>query len=180
MIVNHKKFYSGVILLSAFMIVFIIIFLPIFNGQNGLSYLDSLYNSISKGSAYYIPDLKQKAAKFSGRSISLTLNLADEARAGAIELIFQKCGARAERSGKVLKVSGDLGAITASCLADADDMFNNNGDKIAQKYGYNEKQVLYNWWLAMNAAVPDLKKQPSRGTNFSPAFRKSVDMLIHY
>ena len=51
MIANQKKFYSGAILLSAFMVVLIIIFMPVFDGHNGLSYLDSLYNSISKGSA---------------------------------------------------------------------------------------------------------------------------------
>lgn len=82
MIANQKKFYSGAILLSAFMMVLITIFMPVFNGHNGLSYLDSLYNSISKGSAHYIPKLKEAAGEFSGRSITLTLNLADERQAG--------------------------------------------------------------------------------------------------
>ena len=159
MIANQKKFYSGAILLSAFMIVLIIIFLPLFNGQNGLSYLDSLYNSISKGSAYYIPKLKAEAGQFTGRSITLTLNLADERQAGEIQPLFEKGGADVELSGKVLKISGDLAAIMANCLADADDMFANYGDKVAGKYGYSEKRVLYNWWLALNAADRDLKKQ---------------------
>jgi len=159
MIANQKKFYSGAILLAVFTLVLIIIFLPVFKGQNGLSYLDSLYNSISKGSAYYIPKLKKEAGEFSGRSITLTLNLADERRAGEIKPLFEKGGAGVELSGKVLKISGDLAAIIANCLADADDMFINSGDKVARKYGYDEKRVLYNWWLALNAADRDLKKQ---------------------
>lgn len=159
MIANQKKFYSGAILLSGFMVVLIIIFMPVFNGHNGLNYLDSLYNSISKGSAYYIPKLKAEAGEFSGRSITLTLNLADERQAGEIQPLFEKGGASVEISGKVLKITGDLAAVMANCLADADDMFANNGDKVAGKYGYGEKRVLYNWWLALNAADRDLKKQ---------------------
>jgi cell division protein FtsB len=159
MIANQKKFYSGAILLSAFLVVLVIIFLPLFNGQNGLAYLDSLYNSISKGSAYYIPKLKREAGEFSGRSVTLTLNLADERQAREIQPLFEKGGASVERSGMELKISGDLAAIMANCLADADSMFNNNGEKVAQKYGYNEKRALYNWWLALNAADRDLKKQ---------------------
>jgi len=159
MIANQKKFYSGAILLSAFMVVLIIIFMPLFNGHNGLSYLDSLYNSISKGSAYYIPKLKEAAGEFSGRNVTLTLNLADERQAGEIQPLFEKGGASVELSGNVLKISGGLAAIMTNCLADADDMFNNNGEKVAQKYGYNEKRALYNWWLALNATDRDLKKQ---------------------
>jgi len=159
MIANKKKFYSGVILLSAFTVVLIIIFMPLFNGHNGLSYLDSLYNSISKGSAYYIPKLKEEAGEFSGRRVTLTLNLSDERRALEMRPLFEKAGANVERSGKELKISGDLSAILTNCLADTDDMFANNGDRVAQKYGYGEKRVLYNWWLALNAADRDLKKQ---------------------
>ncbi|MEW6670950.1 MAG: hypothetical protein AB1427_04555 [Thermodesulfobacteriota bacterium] len=159
MITNQKKFYSGAILLSTFIAVLIVIFLPVFNGQNGLSYLDSLYNSISKGSAYYIPKLKKETGEFSGRSITLTLGLADERRAQEIQPLFEKGGAGVARTGNVLNVTGDLAAIARNCLADADDMFVNNGDKITAKYGYEEKRVLYNWWLALNAADRDLKKQ---------------------
>ena len=39
---------------------------PRFSEANGLDYLDSLYNSISKGSAYYIPKFKEEAKAFNG------------------------------------------------------------------------------------------------------------------
>jgi hypothetical protein len=159
MITNQKKFYSGAILLSAFLVILIIIFMPVFNGHNGLSYLDSLYNSISKGSAYYIPKLKEEAGEFAGRRVALTLNLADERQALEIQPLFEKGGAGVEQSGTALKITGDFAAILKGCLADADDMFHNRGEKVSQKYGYNEKRVLYNWWLALNAADRDLKKQ---------------------
>ena len=102
MIADRKKFYSGILLLSAFTIVLIIIFMPFFKGQNGLSYLDSLYNSISKGSAYFIPKLRQEAQEFAGRTISVTLTMADERRARETESLFIKSGAQVEASGATL------------------------------------------------------------------------------
>ncbi|MBU4260192.1 MAG: hypothetical protein KKH45_12535, partial [Proteobacteria bacterium] len=62
-------------------------------------------------------------------------------------------------SGAQLTVSGDLGNILANCLTDSDSMYNNDGTKVSNKYGYNERQVLYNWWKALKAADKDLKKQ---------------------
>ena len=182
MIANQKKFYSGAILLSAFTVVLIIIFMPVFNGHNGLSYLDSLYNSISKGSAYYIPKLKKEAGQLADRNVTLTLTLAEERQAAEIQPLFEKGGAAVERSGNILKLSGNLADILANCLADADDMFNNNGEAVAQKYGYNEKRALYNWWLALNAADRDLKKQKkfSEAKFIATVLQKAVECSYNY
>ena len=57
MIANPKKFFGGVALLAAFAVVLVAMFLPIFDGRNALDYMDSLFNSVSKGSAYYVADL---------------------------------------------------------------------------------------------------------------------------
>ena len=51
MIVYKKKFYGGAAMMVAFIAILITLFMPIFNGQNALNYLDALFNSISKGSA---------------------------------------------------------------------------------------------------------------------------------
>jgi len=52
MIADKKLFLIGLAMLVGFIIVLVLIFMPIFNGQNGLDTLDALFNSISKGSAY--------------------------------------------------------------------------------------------------------------------------------
>ena len=70
-----------------------------------------------------------------------------------------KSGALVNVSGNRLKVEGDLGKILANCLADADHMYINDGQAVASKYGYNERQVLFNWWQALKAMDKDLKKQ---------------------
>jgi hypothetical protein len=159
MIEHKKEFYGGSGLLIGFAVILIIIFSPVFKGQNSLEFLDNLYNSISKGSAYYIPKVKKETDTFSGKSVNFTIEMADEARAQQTASLFMKGGARVKVSGTGLKVEGDLGKILANCLADADNMYINDGQAISSKYGYNERQVLFNWWKALKSMDKDLKKQ---------------------
>ena len=159
MIANKKEFFGGSLMLLAFIAILIIIFSPVFKGQNGLEYLDALYNSISKGSAYYIPKVKEETGNYAGKSIEVTLSMADEKQANQTALLFKKGGASVSVAGDALRVTGDLGKILENSLMDADNMYNNNGKAVSEKYGYNEKQVLFNWWKAFKAMDKDLKKQ---------------------
>lgn len=151
--------YMGIGLMVGFIVVLILMFLPLLNGKNGLNYMDDLYNKISKGSAYYIPKIKKEAAKFDGKKVSVTLNIKDPAQVRNIELLMSKSGAIVVVTGNQLKVDGDFGKIMANCLEDADMMFNNAGDKIKAKYSYDERQVLYNWWKALEAMNKSLSDQ---------------------
>jgi len=159
MIASKKEFYGGFTLLVAFFVVFFIIFSPVFNGQNGMEYMDDLYNSISKGSANYIPKVKEETDTFKGNTVNIALKMADENQAQLTAALFTNAGATAEVSGTQLDVSGDLGNILANCLEDSKSMYNNDGTTVSSKYGYNERQVLYNWHTALKAADKDLKKQ---------------------
>jgi len=159
MIAHKKEFFGGVGMMAVFAVLLIIIFSPVFAGQNGLDYLDSLYNSISKGSADYIPKVKEEAGKFMGKSVSVTLVMAEEERARQTAPLLMKGGALVNVSGKELTVSGDLGKILDNCLADADLMYKNEGEKLSAKYGYEERRVLLNWWVALNHMESDLKHQ---------------------
>jgi hypothetical protein len=38
-------------------------------------------------------------------------------------------------------------------------MYTNDGQAVAAKYGYNERQALYNWWQALKALNKGLTKQ---------------------
>jgi len=159
MISDKKKFSIGAGLLLSFFIVFAVIFSPVFEGKNGLEFLDDLYNSISKGSAYYISDLKDDSAKQNGKTVILNLALKDADEANQVSLLFHSSGATVNISGSELKVSGDLGKILENCLDDADQMYSNQGEKLSGKYGYDEKRVLYNWWTAAKLMDKDLKNQ---------------------
>jgi hypothetical protein len=159
MIAKKKIFFKGIIMMVIFIGVLITIFSPVFKGQNGLEYLDALYNSISKGSAYYIPKVKAETKQFMGAEKSMTLNMGDKAHAEQTALLFQKAGASTEVSEGTLRVTGDLGMILDNCLNDADSMYNNDGKALVAKYGYNEKLALYNWWKACKEMDKDLKRQ---------------------
>jgi hypothetical protein len=159
MIEKKKEFFGGLALLIGFIVVLVIIFSPVFKGQNGLEYLDALYNSISKGSAYYIPKVKAETEPFAGKSVTTTIEMADKNHTQQTAALFMKGDALVNISGTQLKIEGDLGKILANCLADADRMYMNDGQTISSKYGYNEKQVLFNWWQALKALNKDLTKQ---------------------
>ncbi len=173
MIADKKKFYGGFGMLAGFVVILILIFSPIFKGQNGLEYFDDLYNSISKGSAYYIPKVKQETDAFSGKSVNVAFEMANDAQTQQTAALFMKGGALVNVSGNRLKVEGDLGKILANCLADADHMYINDGQAVSAKYGYNEKQVLFNWWQALKAMDKDLKKQKQ----FEAA--KAVNLVVN-
>jgi hypothetical protein len=158
-IADKKEFFLGAGLLVAFFVVFVLIFSPVFNGQNGLEYLDDLYNSISKGSAYYIPDLKNEADAYSGKSVNLTLMMASEEQASQTASLFNQSGALVNTDGEKLTITGDLGDILHNCLADADMMYQNAGAELSGKYNYHERQVIYNWWSAAKEMDKSLSKQ---------------------
>ncbi|MDY6954151.1 MAG: hypothetical protein SWE60_21810 [Thermodesulfobacteriota bacterium] len=159
MIANKKEFYGGVGMMVAFVIVLFIFFTPVFNGQNGLEYLDDLYNTISKGSAYYIPKVQKETDRFMGNAVTMTLKMADEAQAIQTAPLFEKGGASVSSAGAELEVSADLGEILTNCLADAEAMYRNDGQRVSAKYGYDERQVLFNWWQACKAMEKSLKNQ---------------------
>lgn len=159
MIAKKKEFYSGLGLLLVFILVLTLIFSPVIKGKSALEYLDSLYNSISKGSAYYIAKVKKEADRFMGASLSVTLAMKDEKQAQQTALLFVKSGSSIDVSATKLKVTGDLGKILMNCLTDADNMYINDGEAIFDKYGYDERRVLFNWWNATSAMDRELKKQ---------------------
>jgi hypothetical protein len=96
MIANPKLFFRGVALMAGFVIVLVAMFLPIFDGYNTLEYMDSLFNSVSKGSAYHVADLKTEAEGHRGNAIAVTLALASGTQAGQLAELFRSCSGREE------------------------------------------------------------------------------------
>ena len=182
MIANKKEFYGGVGMMVGFIIVLIIFFSPIYDGKNGLNYLDNLYNTISKGSAYYIPKLKEEADKFKGNSVSVSLNMANSKQAGQTAALFRAGGAKTMATDAQLRVTGNLGKILENCLADADAMYENDGQAVSGKYGYDEKRALYNWWKAFKEMEKDLKNQKKfkEAKIVALVVRKAVESSYNY
>lgn len=149
----------GIIMLAMFFVVLCIIFMPIFKGHNGLDFMDNLFNSISKGSAYFIPQLMEKAKQHEGTAVDLELAMKDEQQAQQSAKLLEAGGATVAVTGSTMKVTGDLGAILQNALADSDVMFANDGAKLVEKYGFNERLVLYNWYNTLKSIQKNLNKQ---------------------
>lgn len=156
---RKSKLAIGVTLLVSFIIVLVIFFMPIFNGKNGLDYLDNLYNSISKGSAYYIPKVEHMVEDHGSEVVTLNLKMADAGTAAAVEPLFAEIGLTTSIEANNLMVNGDLATIFGACLVDADAAYHNRGEEIEAKYGASSRATLYGWWAALTAMEKDLKRQ---------------------
>ena len=81
MIRKKSEFYLGLAMLIGFFVVLGIIFSPVFDGKNGLEYMDRLFNSIAKGSAYYIPMVRNDIQQMGESSVDLSLTMESPAQA---------------------------------------------------------------------------------------------------
>ncbi|MGD1999861.1 MAG: hypothetical protein PVJ00_04785 [Desulfobacterales bacterium] len=160
MIADKKIFMLGAGLLVGFAVVFCIMFMPIFGaGQNALNYFDNLFNSISKGSAYYIPDLAKQNEAFTDREIEATIQADSAKEAERTTLLLWKAGAAAKADGNQIALKGDLGKILGAAINDADLLFHNQSEALQEKYGFNGREALYNWWNILKGLDKELKKQ---------------------
>lgn len=181
MIAHKKEFSLGAGMFVGFWIVFVIIMSPVFEGKNILDYMDNLYNTISKNSSYFIPDMQKKAMEFNGQQVSFSVKAKGETAEHMIKL-FAVNNTTATVEGENVKISGDLGAILANMLADADAMFKNDGAAITAKYGYKEKEAFYDIYTAAKAAVKDLNSQSKfkEGAIVSKIMTKALEPAYNY
>lgn len=160
MIHDKKEFGIGLGLMAAFFVVLFAIFSPLLEGgKNTIDYLDGVFNSISKNSAYYIPDLAENSKKHEGTAVTLSIKAADDGQTGRMTKLFTSAGATVVAEGGSLIVTGDMGQLLTGALADADLMFKNEGAKVTEKYGVEPKRVLYDWHRALSTMGKELDKQ---------------------
>ncbi len=156
-------FTIGLLMAVSFGVVLFLMFSEIFPGPagikvNGLDWADDLFNKLSKGSSYFIPKLKEANQKFMGRPFTATIKIQNAEEADQINKLFTQAGARVNVQGEALTIEGDLGQTMGVILRDSDDMFNNQGQKLVALYGYDEKEVLKNWWTALSKMDRFFKK----------------------
>ncbi len=156
---RSKEFKIGLAMMVAFTAVLVGMFVPIFGNQNGLQYLDALYNSISKGSADYIPDTRKQIAAVQGTRLELDFDLADATLASQAGVQLNAVGAMVNVSGTRLKVSGDLGGLLNAVLDDAAAIYRNDGKSVEGRYGIEGRRAMYNWWKTIVAMSKALTKQ---------------------
>ncbi|MEW6512382.1 MAG: hypothetical protein AB1443_00110 [Pseudomonadota bacterium] len=160
MIQDKKEFGLGLALLAAFFVVLALIISPLLEGgRNTLDYLDNTFNSISKNAAYFIPGIADKARQFDGTDVSVNIKAADAGQAARLEKILNVAAVKVVADGSRLVVSGNLGRMIGSALADADLMFKNDGAAVSGKYDIEGKRVLYDWHQAFATMTMELNRQ---------------------
>ena len=189
---NKTSLMIGAVLAASFFGVLLLIFSPIFgDGRNGLTYADEMFNTLSKGSSYFIPELQKNAEKFNGQTLSVKISAAKpddkpgdtEKRIENISKVLTTAGAKIEVTGTDMKIEGDLGAILVSALQDSDAMYKNQGDAIKARYGADdEKKIFRQWYNAFTSMDKALKKdgKVEQAKVISDVTKKAVETAYNY
>jgi hypothetical protein len=160
MIHDGRQFGIGLALMAVFLVGLALVFRPMFGeGKNALDYLDGVFNSTSKASAYYIPAARKRAEELGAARVEVRIAVRGPEQAQRIERLFQAAGATVAAEGTRAAISGALGPILEAALADADAMFANDGARVSARYGFDERRVLYVWHGALGAVAQELNRQ---------------------
>lgn len=183
MIHDTRQFGFGIGLGVVFLGGLAVMFSPLFaNGGNALDYLDGVFNSISKASAYYIPGSIERARKLEGTAVSVSIGAKSAGQAAEMDRLFRAAGATGKVDGKKVSVSGDLGRILAAALLDADAMFKNDAASPQARYGLEGRRALFAWHTALGEAARDLTRQGrfAESAAVRDALTKSLEPAYNY
>jgi hypothetical protein len=155
----HKKnsLIIGGLLAVTFGGLLTLLFMPFFGeGLNGLDFADNLFNKLSKGSSYFIPQLETTLQEFKGKTFEATIKLE---KPELSMTLLQKGGVTTKGDAENLTLTGDIGALGGVILKDVDLMYQNDGKAISANYGgVNEKEVMKAWWAILKALDKNLKQ----------------------
>ena len=180
---NNKAFSVGACLAVTFLGVLVLIFSPIFGeGKNGLVYSDDMFNRLSKGSSYFIPKVAKSNEAIKGTQVSLVIKLEKQEQSDSALKVLTAAGTGAQNTGTGIELKGDLGAVMTKVLQDADDMFKNDGKKVADRYGMDEKEAMTSWWNVLKAMDKELKKQAKvpEAKVVSDVMKKAVEPAFNF
>lgn len=158
LIPERKSFVIGLLMAITFFAIFAFLFTPSFGGKNAFEASDELFNSIAKGSTYYVPDLRAQAQQLRGTPLNAALNLEAGIAEAAREVLAVR-GIDATTDGPNLRVDTDLGTLLLAALEDSEAMFHNRGEEISRKYGIPEREALFAWWQILTATERALTNQ---------------------
>jgi hypothetical protein len=147
MIVHDKKHMMlGAVLAVSFLITLGFMFTPHFGGVNAFHASDRLFNTIAKGSTYYMPALHEQIKAFPEQDLDLKLPPGNEKMAAMEATLAQKAGLSAVSTPQGLALQGKLTDLLAAAVRDSDAMFYNKGDEVGPRYGMEPKQAMFVWW----------------------------------
>lgn len=156
---NKNAFVKGALLAITFLVILVGMFMPFFDGSNALRAADRLFNSIAKGSTYYIGDLQKKAESLQDSAFTANLKFDTQQTAEKAAKILRTSGAQANLDGTKIAASGDLKQVLGAALTDSEAMFENKEAPLLQKYGMPGKEAMFVWWSVLKEIDKDLSRQ---------------------
>jgi hypothetical protein len=183
MLIRHAKtFNMGMLLALSFLVVLFLIFQPLFDGKNGLEFSDNLFNKLSKGSSYFVPDVLKSSEKFMGTNFSVNIKLDKPEQAENAVKILSSNGAQAVAKDTQLTISGDLGKLLGGILKDSEEMYQNDGSKVAGRYGFQEMDVMALWWSMLSKMNKEFQKEKkiTESDMVTKVMQKAVEPAYNY
>ncbi len=182
LIKDKRAFLRGSVMALVFVGILCVMFMPIFKGGNAFRATDKLFNTISKGSTYYIPLLRENAKPHAKAELEGTLTLEKEILDDARKVLVA-AGADVTPSGDdALKVEVAMGTLYDAVLRDSDDMFENRGKAVSDRYGIPEKRVLLAWWKTFKAIAKEMdsKKRFPESSYIGELISRGIEVGYNY
>ena len=206
---NGKAFTRGLLLMSSFIVVFVLFFMPVFPGQeggektNGLVYADHLFNTLSKGSSNFFDTSKQDpksvdyaVAALQGTTVDLDVpfkKAEDSYPEGdgmksfnvldsAVTLLAAQ-GFEASSTGSGIKMKGDLHAFLSAVLEDSLSTYHNNfGEVAGRRGGMDGAQVMKTYWHLLDSMIKPMQRagQVSEATVVNSVKGKAVEASYNF
>ena len=164
---NRAALMRGILLLGSFFILFILIMTPLFpSGVWGqkytlLQYADAVFNRLSKGSSWFVPELRQRIAEMGAEMTRVSLkSVPDESLEPVMRTLVEKAGGSAAMRGSAFEYSVRLKTLLASAVDDSSMLYDNDGEKVSDHYGgIPWEKAARAWWELLSLSVHDLQKQ---------------------
>jgi hypothetical protein len=181
--IAKKEMGLGLALFISFLIVLFIMWTPLFGkditgkGLNAFQAADNLFNTIAKGSSYFLDDLRKSNAEFTGKTdLDISVQIPSEAILPLVETILQTHAREVETEGNTVHFQGNLTFLVDAAIIDADDMYFNRAAELAMRYDQDEAQVRrigYAWYVFLR----NLERKFNDQGNFREA--KHVSELVN-
>ncbi len=189
LITDKGHFVKGLLLAISFLVILVIMFMPFFGTnvrtnqpRNAMEAADDLFNSISKGSIHYIPDLLKKIQAVQGVTVDVNLKLKSNEMTQNATKLLSGAGATVAGEGLQLKVQGDLAVILAASLKDSDELFFNRSAELQAKHGFGGREVIFTWWGVLKELDRDLTRQAKfkEATFVSDVIKKGIEVAFNF
>lgn len=165
LIANKKEALKGLLLLLSFAAMFAVIMAPVFKNdegepRTGLEYADGVFNALSKGSSWFIPEVREAIKPLADKRFNIAIDQADPGFESLALLILKKSGLEASVSpdGKIA-IAGRLGDLLTSAVNVSELLYENNGAAVSELYDENSPATVARvWWRILAPMVKTLQK----------------------